>query len=131
MVNGTVTMEVALRAMNSDRGNEVILPAYTFQATAAAVMQAGAIPIIVDVDFDTYCIDPKAIEAAISQKSKAIIPVHNEGIPSDEGYEAMHHYSLFQPGLSTLPGPFAFPEYFKFDKMSFPVAEQASEAEAI
>lgn len=76
MANGTVTMEVALRAMNIGWGDEVLVPAYTFQATAAAVMSAGAIPIIVDVDIDTYCIDPKAAESAITPQTKAIIPVH-------------------------------------------------------
>lgn len=76
MANGTVTMEVALRAMNIGWSDEVLVPAYTFQATAAAVMSAGAIPVIVDVDFDTYCIDPKAAEAAITPKTKGMIPVH-------------------------------------------------------
>jgi dTDP-4-amino-4,6-dideoxygalactose transaminase len=76
MANGTVTMEVALRAANVGWGDEVIVPAYTFQATAAAPMAAGAIPVIVDVDPETYCIDPKAVEAAITPSTKAIIPVH-------------------------------------------------------
>lgn len=76
MVNGTVTMEVALRAVNIGWGDEVIVPAYTFQATATAPMAAGAIPIIVDIDPNTYCIDPVAIEKAITEKTKAIIPVH-------------------------------------------------------
>lgn len=76
VVNGTVTMEVALRASNIGWGDEVIIPAYTFQATAAAPMAAGAIPVIVDIDRETYCIDPKAVEAAITPRTKAIIPVH-------------------------------------------------------
>jgi L-glutamine:2-deoxy-scyllo-inosose/3-amino-2,3-dideoxy-scyllo-inosose aminotransferase len=76
MVNGTVTMEVALRAMNIGWGDEVIVPAYTFQATAAAVMSAGAIPVIVDVDEQTYCMDPKSALAAITPRTRAIIPVH-------------------------------------------------------
>jgi dTDP-4-amino-4,6-dideoxygalactose transaminase len=76
MANGTVTMEVALRAVNIGWGDEVIVPAYTFQATAAAPMVAGAIPVIVDVDPENYCIDPKAVETAITSKTKAIIPVH-------------------------------------------------------
>jgi L-glutamine:2-deoxy-scyllo-inosose/3-amino-2,3-dideoxy-scyllo-inosose aminotransferase len=303
-----VTMEVALRTMNIGWGDEVIIPAYTFQATAAAVMQASAVPVVVDVYFDTYCIDPKTVEAAITPKTRGIIPVHlgaemadmdaimeianhyklvvvedcahahgakwrgmgagtighfgsfslqssktvttgeggvllcqtpelaaqaasiidcgrphdeagslftmgtnyrmteihaalgiialerfpeqaklresmaaymdealsevpgvrvlkrdarhttrsfysyvfaidpqvfkvnhdavcfaleKEGIPCDVGYEAMHHYKLFQPRLSRLAVPSAFPEYFDFDKMSFPMAEQACEAEAI
>jgi L-glutamine:2-deoxy-scyllo-inosose/3-amino-2,3-dideoxy-scyllo-inosose aminotransferase len=76
MANGTVTMEVALRAAGIGWGDEVIVPAYTFQATASAPMAAGAIPVIVDVDENTYCIDPKAIEKTITPKTKAIIPVH-------------------------------------------------------
>ena len=76
MANGTVTMEVALRAAGIGWGDEVIVPAYTFQATATAPMAAGAIPVIVDVDPNTYCIDPKAIEKAITPKTKAVICVH-------------------------------------------------------
>ena len=76
MINGTVTMEAALRAAGIGWGDEVIVPAYTFQATASAPMGAGAIPVIVDVDPNTYCIDPKAVEKAITPKTKAVIPVH-------------------------------------------------------
>jgi L-glutamine:2-deoxy-scyllo-inosose/3-amino-2,3-dideoxy-scyllo-inosose aminotransferase len=76
MANGTVTMEVACRAAEVGWGDEVIVPAYTFQATAAAPMAAGAIPVIVDIDPNTYCIDPKAVEKALTPKTKAIIPVH-------------------------------------------------------
>ena len=75
-VNGTVTMEVALRAAGIGWGDEVIVPAYTFQATAAAPMAAGCIPVIVDVDPNSYCMDSQAAEAAITDKTKAIIPVH-------------------------------------------------------
>ncbi len=76
MMNGTVTMEVACRAAGIGWGDEVIVPAYTFQATAAAPMAAGALPVVVDIDPETYCIDPKAVEAAITNKTRAIIPVH-------------------------------------------------------
>ena len=76
MTNGTITMEVALRAADIGWGDEVIVPAYTFQATAAAPMAAGAIPVIVDIDPETYCIDPEAVETAITPQTKAIIPVH-------------------------------------------------------
>ncbi len=76
MINGTVTMEVALRASDVGWGDEVIVPAYTFQATAAAPMAAGAVPVIVDVDPNTFCLDPQAAAKAITSKTKAIIPVH-------------------------------------------------------
>lgn len=308
MINGTVTMEVATRAAGIGWGDEVIVPAYTFQATAAAPMAAGAIPVIVDVDPNSFCADPQQIAAAITDKTRAVIVVHlgaqmtdmdaimeiarkhdliviedcahahgakwrdmgagtigdfgsfsmqsskilttgeggvllcktqemaeraasiidcgrpkdedgwnytmganyrwselhaalglvalerfpeqmeqraamadyleeslsevpgirmlkrdlrhtrrsfyryviaidpeffhcehqefcyaldGEGIPCWDGYPAMHHYDLFQPGLSKLPVPSAFPEYFEFDSMSFPVAEQACEKEAV
>ena len=301
-------MEVALRAANIGWGDEVIVPAYTFQATAAAPMAAGAIPVIVDISPDTYCADPQAVEAAITEKTRAVIVVHlaaqmtdmdaimaiaerhnliviedsahahgaqwrgmgagtisdfgsfslqsskslttgeggvllckdehmaqraasiidcgrpkdsqgseftmgvnyrwselhaalglvalerfpeqmkqreamadyleeslsevsgitllkrdlrhtrrsfyryvikidpeyfncehdvfcyalsGEGIPVDTGYPAMNRYDLFQPGLSKLPVPSAFPEYFEFDKMSLPVTERASQVESV
>lgn len=76
MANGTVTMEAALRAAGVGWGDEVIVPAYTFQATASAPMAAGAIPVIVDIDPETYCLDPAAAERAITAKTRAIIPVH-------------------------------------------------------
>jgi dTDP-4-amino-4,6-dideoxygalactose transaminase len=76
MINGTITMEVVLRAAGIGWGDEVIVPAYTFQATASAPMGAGAIPVIVDVDPNTYCLDPQATDKAITPKTKAIIPVH-------------------------------------------------------
>jgi dTDP-4-amino-4,6-dideoxygalactose transaminase len=308
MINGTITMEVALRAAGIGWGDEVIVPAYTFQATAAAPMAAGAIPVLVDISPDNYCIDPSAVKRAITSKTKAIIVVHlaaqmadmdaimsiahdhnlvviedsahahgarwremgagtigdfgsftlhsakilttgeggvllckdekmaeiaasiidcgrpkdaerenftmgvnyrwselhaalglvalerfpaqmaqraemaeyleerlkgfpgvhllkqdsrhtrrsqyryifkidtshygcfndtfcyalvAEGLPVDTGYPAMHRYDLFQPHLSRLPVPSAFPEYFNFEEMSFPVAEVASEEESV
>jgi dTDP-4-amino-4,6-dideoxygalactose transaminase len=76
MANGTVTMEVALRAAGIGWGDEVIVPGYTFQATASAPMAAGAIPVIVDIDPNNYCLDLQAVEKAITPKTRAIIPVH-------------------------------------------------------
>ncbi len=76
VMNGTLTMEVALRAADIGWGDEVIVPAYTFQATASAPMMAGAVPVLVDIDPNTFCIDPAAIEAAITARTRAIIPVH-------------------------------------------------------
>jgi len=69
-------MEVACRAAGIGWGDEVIVPAYTFQATAAAPMAAGAIPVIVDVDPNTYCLDPQAVVKAITPRTRAILPVH-------------------------------------------------------
>lgn len=74
--NGTVTIEMALKAVGIKPGDEVILPAYTFEATAVPVLRLGAIPVFVDVLPDTYCIDPGAVEEAITSRTRAIIPVH-------------------------------------------------------
>jgi L-glutamine:2-deoxy-scyllo-inosose/3-amino-2,3-dideoxy-scyllo-inosose aminotransferase len=76
MMNGTVTMEVACKALDIGWGDEVIIPALTFAATAYAPMAAGALPVIVDVEERTWCIDPLQVEAAITERTKAIIPVH-------------------------------------------------------
>ncbi len=76
MMNGTVTLVVALQAAGIGWGDEVIVPAYTFQATGLAPILVGAIPVLVDVDPNTFCIDVEAAEAAITPRTRAIIPVH-------------------------------------------------------
>jgi dTDP-4-amino-4,6-dideoxygalactose transaminase len=76
MMNGTVTMEVALKALDIGWGDEVIVPALTFAATAYAPMAAGALPVIVDVEPRTWTIDPDLVEAAITPRTRAIVPVH-------------------------------------------------------
>ncbi len=81
--NGSVALEVALRALDVAYGGEVIVPAYTFLATATACLMAGAMPVFVDIDPDTYNIDPQAIAAAITPRTQAIIPVHIGGLPAD------------------------------------------------
>lgn len=83
VVNGTAALEVALRASGIGPGDEVIVPAYTFLATASSILLINAVPIFVDVDPDTYCIDPKEIENAVTEKTKAIIPVHLAGHSAD------------------------------------------------
>jgi dTDP-4-amino-4,6-dideoxygalactose transaminase len=76
VANGTVSLELALQAAGVGFGDEVIVPAYTWEGTAAAALFAGAAPVFVDVDPDTYCLDAKLIEAAITERTRAIIPVH-------------------------------------------------------
>jgi 3-amino-5-hydroxybenzoate synthase len=79
VTSGSHAIELALTALNIGRNDEVIVPAYTFIATATAVLNVNAVPILVDVHPDTYCIDPEAVEAAITPRTKAIIPVHMAG----------------------------------------------------
>lgn len=83
LASGTDALVIALRALNIGEGDEVIIPAYTFFATAGTVMSVGAKPVIVDVDPQSYQIDVSKIEAAITSKTKAIIPVHLYGHPSE------------------------------------------------
>jgi L-glutamine:2-deoxy-scyllo-inosose/3-amino-2,3-dideoxy-scyllo-inosose aminotransferase len=83
LMNGTVALQLALEALDIGAGDEVIVPGYTWQATAAACLDVNAIPIIVDVDPETYCIDPALVEAAITPRTRAIIPVHLYGSMAD------------------------------------------------
>jgi L-glutamine:2-deoxy-scyllo-inosose/3-amino-2,3-dideoxy-scyllo-inosose aminotransferase len=77
--NGTVTLQMALEACGIGVGDEVILPGLTWQATAATIADVNAMPVLVDVSEDTWCINPAEIEKAITPKTKAIIPVHLYG----------------------------------------------------
>jgi len=81
--NGTVALHLALMALGLKKGDEVIVPDLTFAATINAVLHAQATPVIVDIERDSWCIDPKEIEKAITARTKAIIPVHLYGQPCD------------------------------------------------
>jgi 3-amino-5-hydroxybenzoate synthase len=81
--NGTQALEIALSCLGIGFGDEVIVPAFTFVATATAVLTVGAIPVPVDVDLSTYCIDVQAARRAITRRTKAIIPVHLAGHSAD------------------------------------------------
>lgn len=83
LANGTDALFIALKALGIGKGDEVILPSLTFVAVAAVVMHLGAIPVIVDVHPDYWCLDPIAVERAISERTKAIIAVHSYGHPAD------------------------------------------------
>jgi dTDP-4-amino-4,6-dideoxygalactose transaminase len=81
--NGTGALEVALKALGIGAGDEVIVPAYSFIATASAVLMVNAMPIFVDIDEQTFNIDPQRVEEAITPKTKAMIPVHFAGQAAD------------------------------------------------
>ncbi|MBL8101546.1 MAG: DegT/DnrJ/EryC1/StrS family aminotransferase [Anaerolineales bacterium] len=83
LASGTDALVIALRALNIGEGDEVVIPAYTFFATAGTVMSVGAKPVFVDVDPQSYQIDVNKIKSAITPKTKAIIPVHLYGHPAD------------------------------------------------
>ena len=81
--NGSVAIEVALKALGVGPGDEVIVPCYTFVATASAVLMVNAIPIFVDIEPETFNIAPHRVEEAITARTKALIPVHFAGQAAD------------------------------------------------
>ncbi len=83
VTNGTAALEVTMSALGIGPGDEVIIPDFTFVATASAVLYTGALPVTVDVSPETYCIDPTLAAAAITERTKAIIAVHMGGHPAD------------------------------------------------
>lgn len=97
VTNGTVAIEAALAAIDIKRGDEVIVPALTFAAPAAAVRRAEAVPVFADVTEESWTIDPRHVEQLINDKTRAIIPVNVFGHPCE--YEQLfalaQRYALF------------------------------------
>ena len=87
--NGTVALHLAMLALGARRGDEVLVPSLTYIATANAVRYVGAEPVFVDIDPDTWCIDPNLIEASITPRTRGIIAVHLYGHPAD--MDAINH----------------------------------------
>jgi len=79
VTNGTAALEVTMLGLGIQSGDEVIVPDFTFIATASAVLAAGALPVLVDIDRETLCIDAQLAEAAITPRTKAIVAVHMGG----------------------------------------------------
>src|SRR5690606_6846021 len=77
--NGTDALQIAMMALNLQPGDEVITPSFTYIATAEVIALLKLTPVFVEVDKETFCIDPEAIEKAITNKTKAIVPVHLYG----------------------------------------------------
>lgn len=81
--NGTTALQVAVRCLGINPGDEVIIPTFTIISCAMAVMEAGGVPVLVDSDPRTWCMDVSAIEARITDRTRAIMPVHIYGHPVD------------------------------------------------
>lgn len=81
--NGTTAIEMALRGLGVVEGDEVIVPPYTFIATATAVVTVGAIPVFADITPETLCLDPVDVERKRTARTKAMIPVHVSGLMAD------------------------------------------------
>ncbi len=96
-VNGSVSLRLALIASGVRPGDEVIVPPYSFIATASTVIEANCVPVFVDIEPDTYNLDPSKIEAAITSRTRAIIPVHFAGqaCDMDRIMEIAKKHSLF------------------------------------
>jgi dTDP-4-amino-4,6-dideoxygalactose transaminase len=83
VASGTSALHLALLACGVSRGDEVITSAHTFMATAEAIVHAGASPVFVDIDPATYTLDPRCVEAALTPRTKALVPVHLYGQSAD------------------------------------------------
>jgi len=79
--NGTAALEIAVKALGLEPGDEVILPSFTIISCALAIIEAGAVPVLVDCDPDTWCMDVSQIEAKVTARTRAIMPVHMYGHP--------------------------------------------------
>ena len=79
----TTALHLCMEVMNVGRGDEVIVPDFTFPATANVVVQQGATPVLVDIDQQSFCMDPEALEQHITPRTRAIIPVHAFGLCAD------------------------------------------------
>lgn len=97
VANGTVALEIALKALGIGENDEVIVPDFTFYSTVSSILSIKAVPVIVDVDKDTYCMDPSQMEAAVTKRTKAVITVHIAGNISmiDKVCEVAKKYKLF------------------------------------
>lgn len=81
--NGSIALRLALLALGIEAGDEVIVPAYTFLTTATTVVEANAVPVFADIAPDSYNLDPDKLEAAITERTRVIVPVHFGGLPAD------------------------------------------------
>ena len=105
--SATAAMHLALEAFGIGEGDEVICPTFTFTATAEVIRYLGARPVLIDVDEKTFNITPEAIEAAITENTKAVMPVHFAGLPADmTGIRAVadkHNLKVLDDAAHALP----------------------------
>lgn len=104
--NCTTALQLALEQLGLQRGDEVIVPSFTFVASVNAILHAGATPRIVDVEADTWNIDPKSVEAAINRNTKAIMPVDQFGLAADlhaiHELASRHHLRVVEDAAPSL-----------------------------
>lgn len=111
--NGTEALQIALMALGLQPGDEVITPSFTFIATTEVVALLRLKPVFVDVDPDTFCMDPKALEAAITPRTKVIVPVHLYGhtAPMAEIMEIANRHNIYvvEDNAQAIGGDYTFP----------------------
>ena len=83
VANGTVALQLAIATLDLAPGDEVIMPTFTIISCASAVVQSGGIPVVVDAEPDTWCMDPNQVAEKITARTRAIMPVHIYGHPVD------------------------------------------------
>ncbi|MBI5507437.1 MAG: DegT/DnrJ/EryC1/StrS family aminotransferase [Deltaproteobacteria bacterium] len=100
VANGTVALELALKCLDLAPGDEVILPSFTIMSCALAVLRHGAVPVVVDADPETWCMDLDALESRLTPKTRAIMPVHIYGHPVDmdrvTAFAAAHRLAIVE-----------------------------------
>jgi len=100
MANGTVAQEAVLRGLGIGPGDEVITVSFTFNATASVILQVGARPVFVDIRADDFAMDPDQVEAAVTPRTRAIMPVHLYGLMADmaplEAIAARHGLTIIE-----------------------------------
>lgn len=110
VTSGTAALHLALLALEIGPGDEVIVPDFTFPATANAVELVGATPVLADIRLDTFNIDPAVVEKLITPKTKAIIPVHEFGCPADidalSDLAARHRLAIVEDAACALGATF-------------------------
>ncbi|GAA2824159.1 dTDP-4-amino-4,6-dideoxygalactose transaminase [Leucobacter komagatae] len=108
--SATTGIHLALRAAGVEPGDEVIVPDFSFPATANAVIQQGAIPVFVDINLATFNMNPALIESKITEKTAAIMPVHAFGLPADmdaiNEIAARHNLPVIEDAACALGGTF-------------------------
>ena len=110
--NGTDALQIAMMALGLKPGDEVITPSFTFIATTEVIALLGLTPVFVDVDAETFCLDPAAIEKAITPKTKAIVPVHLYGhaapMEAIMAIAAKHHLYVIEDNAQAIGGDYYF-----------------------
>lgn len=105
--SATAGLHLAVEALGIQPGDEVIVPTHTFTATAEVVRYMGADPIFVDIEPDSYCLDPAAVAAAVSDRTRAIIPVHYAGLAADmiaiSGIAKRHGLAIIEDAAHAFP----------------------------